>query len=161
MNPSAPPVAATRLHELDDLLARVRRVIQRPEYRRRLLEGLDVPGGITMLRLLRAVDVASSEGAPSIKEVATRLALEQSTTSRSVDMAVRANLLIKDACDQDLRRALLRLTPQARALLDETSARRRDLLGSMTEGWPESDIDRLVELLGLLCDGFDAIETRT
>jgi DNA-binding MarR family transcriptional regulator len=153
-------IVTDRLHALDDLLSRVRRAIQRPEYRRRLLAGLDVPGGIPVLRLLRVVDLASAEGAPSIKEVATRLGLEQSTTSRSVDAAVRAGLLTKDACDQDLRRALLRLTPSARALLAETSARHRDLLASMTDGWDEADLDRLVELLGRLCDGFDAIEAR-
>ena len=118
-----------------------------------------MPGGLPVLRLLRVVDLASEQGAPSIKEVATRLGLEQSTTSRSVDAAVRAGLLTKDACDRDLRRALLRLTPAARTLLDETSARHRELLGAVTDGWDEADLARLVELLGRLCDGFDALET--
>lgn len=111
-----------------------------------------------MIRLLRVVELASQASAPSIKDVATRLGLDQSTTSRSVDTAVRAGLLAKDACDQDLRRALLRLTPRAQALLNETSARRRELLAAMTDGWDEADVDRLVELLGRLCDGFDALE---
>ena len=148
-----------RLHDLDDFLTRIRVAIQRPEYRRRLLSGLDVPGGITMLRLLRAVELLSAGNGPSIKDVATRLAVEHSTASRSVDAAVQAGLLSKDSCQDDLRRARLELTSDGRALLSETSRRRRELLDEVTGGWPPEDVDRLVQLLDALCEGFDALES--
>jgi DNA-binding MarR family transcriptional regulator len=149
---------STRLQELDDLLTRVRAAIQRPEYRRRLLSGFDVPGGIPTLRLLRAVEVVSSDEAPSIRDVASRLALEHSTVSRSVDVAVRSGLLDKQPCERDLRRTRLQLTTQGSALLRKASRRRRELLGQVTEGWADEDVDRLVELLELLCQGFDTLE---
>ena len=150
---------AERLHELDELLASVRVALQRPEYRRKLLTGLDVPGGITTLRLLRAVEILAVDEAPSIRDIATRLAVEHSTASRSVDAAVRASLLSKHACEQDLRRTRLELTVLGRSMLKKTSARRRELLGRVTEGWPSEDIDRLVELLDNLRQGFDGLES--
>ena len=147
-----------RLHDLDDRLASVRVAIQRPEYRRRLLSGLDIPGGITTLRLLRAVQRLGVEEAPSIRDVATRLAVEHSTASRSVDTAVKAGLLKREACEEDLRRTRLSLTARGRSLLKKGSARRRELLASVTDGWPSEDIDRLVELLDALRLGFDRLE---
>lgn len=150
---------AKRLRDLDDLLASVRVALQRPEYRRKLLSGLDVPGGITTLRLLRAVEILSVDEAPSIRDIATRLAVEHSTASRSVDAAARVGLLTKHACEQDLRRTRLELTAQGRSLLRKTSARRRELLGKVTEGWLSADIDRLVGLLDALRQGFDGLES--
>lgn len=152
-------VEAKRLHDLDDLLAAVRVALQRPTYRRKLLSGLDVPGGITTLRLLRAVEYLSVQASPSIGDVATRLAVEHSTASRSVDAAVRSGLLAKQVCAQDQRRARLDLTSQGRTLLKKASARRRELLGDITDGWSAEDIDQLVELLGALRQGFDRLET--
>lgn len=151
-------VEPTRLHDLDELLANVRVALQRPTYRLKLLSGLDVPGGISTLRLLRAVEFLSLEAAPSIGDVATRLAVEHSTASRSVDGAVRSGLLSKRACTQDLRRTRLDLTSQGRTLLKKASARRRELLGDVTQGWDADDIDHLVDLLDALRQGFDRLE---
>jgi DNA-binding MarR family transcriptional regulator len=150
---------STRLSELDALLTRVRAAIQRPGYRRRILSGLDVPGGISTLRSLRAVEVLSRSRDPSIGDVATRMAVEHSTASRNVDAAAKAGLLSRRPCKEDLRRTLLELTPKGKALLKDTSSRRRALIGEVTEGWTAADIERLVELLDALCRGLDALET--
>src|SRR5665647_100105 len=149
---------AMRLYDLDELLAAVRMALQRPEYRRKLLGGLDVPGGITTVRLLRAVEVLSVDEAPSITDIAAQLAVEHSTASRSVDAAVRNGLLSKHACAEDLRRTRIELTSRGRSLLMKTSARRRELLGQVTNGWSSVEIDRLVELLDALREGFDRLE---
>ena len=148
-----------RLTELDDLLMRVRVATQRPEYRRRLLAGFDIPGGIPTLKLLRAVE-ALEDGAtaPSIRDVASRLALEHSTVSRAVDVAVRAGLLTKLPCEQDLRRARLNLTKQGRTLLTRSSRRRQQLVAQVTDGWLEAELDQLVSLLQAICQGFDELE---
>lgn len=152
---------AKRLQELDELLSRVRTAIQRPGYRGRILTGLDVPGGVSTLRTLRVVATASVDGDPSIKEVATRLGVEQSTASRNVDTAVRAGLLRKRVCDRDQRRSRLRLTPAGETLLGTTSERRRALLADLVSDWPEEDVDDLVRLLGGLCRGLDDLEERS
>jgi DNA-binding MarR family transcriptional regulator len=149
---------AHRLHELDDLLTAVRLAVQRPEYRRRLLRGLDIPGGVSTLRLLRAVEVLSSSGAPSIKDVAVRLAVEHSTASRAVDSALRLGLLSKQPCVDDLRRTRLALTSQGRTLLKQSAERRREVLEEVTEGWAVEDMTRLIGLLDALRSGFDRLE---
>jgi DNA-binding MarR family transcriptional regulator len=149
---------ARSLQDLDEVLTAVRLAVHRPGYRQRLLRGLDIPGGITTLRLLRAVETLSRTAAPSIKDVAGRLGVEHSTASRGVDAAVRSGLLTKQSCADDLRRTRLRLSAQGRSLLRKASARRQTLLDCVTEGWPAEDVDRLVELLDALLQGFDRLE---
>jgi DNA-binding MarR family transcriptional regulator len=154
------PTAADQLTALDDLLAAVRLVGQRPGYRHRLLAGLEIPGGVTTIRLLRAVE-AHAEGAPSIGDVATRLAVEHSTASRSVDAAAKNGLLSKHSCADDLRRTRLELTASGRAVLSKTSARRKQLLGAATAGWSGEDLARLNGLLDAVLAGFDRLESST
>lgn len=151
-------VTAGDLEDLDELLAATRRAVQRPGYRWRLLHGIDLPGGIATLRLLRAVELLGIQGEPSIKDVAARLGIEHSTASRAVDQAVRNGLLTKRGCADDLRRARLTLSASGRAVLAKASTRRRDLLESITEGWSEQDVSRLVQLLQTLLEGFDRLE---
>jgi len=150
-----------RLTELDDLLAALRLTVQRPGYRRRLLDALEVPGGITTVRLLRAVETHSADASPSISDIATRLAVEHSTASRSVDAAVRHGLLSKHTCEHDMRRTRLKLSARGRSVLSKTSARRKQLLGTVTEGWPDQDLARLITLLDTLLAGFDRLESST
>lgn len=137
----------------------MRLVGQRPGYRRRLLAGLDVPGGITTVRLLRAGEAHSEDAAPSIGDIATRLAVEHSTASRSVDAAVKNGLLSKHSCQQDMRRARLTLTARGHSVLSTTSALRRQLLGVATEGWADEDLARLITLLEAVLAGFDRLES--
>lgn len=148
----------SRLQHLDDLLSALRLAVQRPGYRRRLLQDLDVPGGITGLRLLRAVQALSGDGSPSIKDVAGRLAVEHSTASRGVDSAVRDGSLRKQPCSEDQRRTRLELTPAGTELLERTADRRGQIPGTVTEHWDEGDLARLVELLAALKDGYDRLE---
>lgn len=155
------PPEADQLTALDDLLAAVRLAAQRPGYRRRLLAGLEIPGGVTTIRLLRAVEAHPEGTAPSIGDIATRLAVEHSTASRSVDAAAKNGLLSKHSCADDLRRTRLELTTSGRAVLSKTSARRKQLLGAATEGWSDDDLARLNELLGAVLAGFDRLESST
>lgn len=148
-----------RLTELDDLLAAVRLAVQRPGYRGRLLAGLEIPGGITTVRLLRAVETHAEDAAPSIGDIASRLAVEHSTASRSVDAAVRHGLLSKHSCQQDMRRTRLELTARGRSVLSKARARRKELLGTVTEGLPAEDVARLITLLDALLAGFDRLES--
>ena len=133
--------------------------MQRPGHRRRLLLGLEIPGGITTVRVLRAVETHYADASPSIGDIAARLAVEHSTASRSVDAAVRHGLLSKHTCEQDMRRTRLKLTARGRSVLSKTSARRRELLGTVTEGWSDQDLARLITLLDALLAGFDRLES--
>lgn len=146
-----------RLDELDDALVGVRRVLQRPEYRRRLLTALDVPVEMSTLRVLRAVE--RSECCPvSIGDVAEVLTVDPSTASRLVDRCADQQLLARRPSEGDRRRSELELTPEGRMLLDRAKQARRDVLAEITEDWPEEHTGRLVELLQALLDGFERLE---
>lgn len=146
-----------RLDALDDALLRTRRLAQRDGYRRRILEGLDVPGGLTAVRALRAVERVGSR-APSIGDVAAMLGLDPSTTSRIVDRCVNAGLLARERHPTDRRRTQVALTHSGHALLDSATRNRRALLDEVTSGWAGEDLERLVTLLEELADGFDRLE---
>ena len=147
-----------RLVRLDELISAIRMSVQRPGYRRRLLEGLDAAPTIGTLRLLRAVEQLSGDALPSIKDVSARLAVEHSTASRGIEGAVRLGLLTKRPCAEDLRRSRVQLTERGVALLDQASARRRVMLEEVTRGWPNVDVDELVRLLHALTAGYEELE---
>ncbi len=151
-----PPLDPEALDRLDDALVEVRRVLQRPGYRRAVLGELAGTVGLQTIRVLRLVERA--EHAPTIGAVAEALVVDPSTASRTVDRAVAAGLLERHVCSDDGRRARLHLTAPGRALLAEVSARRRDVLASAVRDWERRDVGTLQVLLERLLDGFDAAE---
>jgi DNA-binding MarR family transcriptional regulator len=153
------PDAEEGLQRLDELLVGIRVALQRPGYRRQLLAGLDVPGGLANLRLLRAVERLARDQAPSITEVAARLAIEQSTASRAVEVTVQAGLLTKRPCTQDGRRIRLDLTKKGARLLSKATARRVALLSEIAADLGSGDISTLNALLETLHGGFDRLES--
>ena len=148
--------ARGHLDQLDEALVGIRRVLQRPGYRDRLLRALSARIPLATLRLLRAVQRAAT--APAIGEVADVLGIDPSTASRVVDRAVAAGYLERSVCPDDRRRTRLLLSTSGAALLDEATARRRELLAEITETWDTDDLDTLVVLLQRLLSGFDALE---
>lgn len=146
------------LDRLDEALVAVRRILQRPDYRRHIVSDL---GSVELatLRLLRAVQRATSaEGrGPSIGAVAELLVIDPSTASRVVDRALDGGLLDKQACDQDRRRSRLALTAGGQALLDAATARRQELLAAVTSSWSATERMQLVGLLERLLDGFEDV----
>jgi DNA-binding MarR family transcriptional regulator len=150
------PAGSPRHDALDDALVAIRRVLLRPGYRARLLEGLPGRVEFATLRLLRTVQ--RHEGPPSIGEVAEVLTIDPSTASRVVDRGVEAGLLERRACTDDRRRARLHLTPTGRDLLDRATARRRELLAEVTAEWDDEALDLLIRQLTALIEGFDQLE---
>jgi DNA-binding MarR family transcriptional regulator len=155
--PSTSDLDGTRLLDgLDESLLRLRRVFQRPGYRKRLLEGLSSDIELATLRMLRAVQ--RSDRAPSVGGVADALMIDPSTASRVVDGAAEAELLDRRACTDDRRKARLHLTAQGQRVLEEVTARRRQLLAQVTADWNPDELHKLIGLLSTLQAGFDQLE---
>jgi DNA-binding MarR family transcriptional regulator len=150
------PVPARPLADLDRALLEVRRLINRPGYRRRLLGPLGRRVELSTVRVLHAVDQASTP--PSVGAVATTLAIDPSTASRLVDQRVTDGLLERSPDTEDRRRTVLSLTRSGRALLAELAASRIGMLTEVTAGWSAADVRTLERLLHRLCEGFDAYE---
>jgi len=151
--------ASSHLDALDDALVRVRRAVQHPAYRRRLLGSLDVDLPLSTLRVMRVVERAGASS-PSIGDVAETLAIDPSTASRGVDDGVGRGLLSRSPCASDRRRSRLTLTVAGRDVLDRLAAARRDLLADVTGDWQDAELETLVALLGRLLDGFGRLEHR-
>jgi len=144
------------LAALDLALLEVRRLVNRPGYRRRLLGTLGRPIELSTVRVLHAVDLAPRP--PSIGAVAATLAIDPSTASRLVDQRVNDGLLERSPDQEDRRRTVLRLTDAGRALLTELATSRIRMLTEVTAGWSPTDLRTLEQLLHRLADGFDAYE---
>ena len=156
-SPTPPTPDTTSPHDaLDDALVAVRRVLLRPGYRTRLLEGLPGRVELATLRLLRTVQ--RHDGPPSIGEVAEVLTVDPSTASRVVERAVEQGLLERRPCTDDRRRTRLELTAAGTELLDRATARRRELLAEVTADWDADELAHLVTSLTALIDGFDQLE---
>jgi DNA-binding MarR family transcriptional regulator len=144
------------LDELDDSLVAVRRILQRPDYRRQLIERLGDGERLATMRIVRAVERV---GDPcSVGDVAELLAIDPSTASRSVEDSVARGLLVRRACQQDRRKSLLEITEQGRLLLDRMTAVRRQLLAEVTADWEPGEVVELVNRLQRLLAGFDRLE---
>jgi DNA-binding MarR family transcriptional regulator len=133
------------LERLDQALVRLRRVWESPARKRSLLDRLGKPVEMSQLRTLRAIE--SAEGPPGVRDVADVLGVDSSTASRFVEQAVAAGHVSRTMSARDRRRCVLALTEEGKALLDEVTAVRTQLLAELTGDWAPDDIKTLSVLL--------------
>lgn len=149
-------VPQSRYDQLDELLTRLHLARQRPNWRRRLLDGAGPVTNVSTLRVLRAVEECQrSGGGASIGDVAEFMAVEHSTASRTVAAVVAAGLLTKTFAPDDQRRCALVLTDVGRTALDTVTDRRRDLVAETIADWPDTNVDTLLALLDRLTERFE------
>lgn len=149
-------VPQSRYDHLDELLTRLHLARQRPNWRRRLLDGAGPVTNVSTLRVLRAVEECQrSGGGASIGDVAEFMAVEHSTASRTVAAVVAAGLLTKTFATDDQRRCALVLTDVGRKALDTVTDRRRDLVAEAIADWPDTNVDTLLSLLDRLTERFE------
>jgi DNA-binding MarR family transcriptional regulator len=154
------------LDGLDDGLAGLRRLWAHPDRKRRFMAELGVPVELAVLRTLHAVEVGGSGDTDagdtekvSVSEVADLLQVSASTASRLLDQAVQSGYVIREACDEDRRRASLLLTDDGCALLERARDVRRSLLAEVTAEWPDHEIVELTRLLARLQHDIRRIES--
>jgi DNA-binding MarR family transcriptional regulator len=152
-------ISTSPLIALDDALFDIQRLARRPGYRAQLLARLGNRVEFSTVRVLRAVERAGATP-PGIGDIAERLMVDPSTASRFVEQQVEAGYLTRRRHPDDGRPSQLVLTEAGRALLDEVTAARRDLLAEVTADWDHDDLERLSHLLALLREGFDELESR-
>lgn len=150
-------VTHDQLDALDEALVSVRRHMQRPGYRRRLLAALGEPVDLGTLRAVRAVGRLADD-VPGVGEVAELLMVDASTASRLLDRAVCAGYVARESAAHDRRRSQLELTRTGAALLAKADAARRRVLSEVTEQWAPGDLDTLSTLLDRLRRDLDRLE---
>lgn len=140
---------------IDAALIRLRRLWSTPQ-RRADLER-DVGEGIPMSSVLVVDAVArlSPPGGVTIGAVADHLSVDESTASRLVDGAVRAELVERHRSSVDARRVALQLTDAGQGLLARASGFRQQYLSALLGGWTDRDVARFAELLDRFADAAD------
>ena len=93
---------------------------------------------------LRVMVILSHHERASLSEVATDLAVDPSSASRTCDQLVKRGLVEREAADSDRRRLSLRLSPTGRRLLQRVMSRRADLLAEIVAAMSEPDQQALV-----------------
>lgn len=141
---------------LDRALLEVRRLVNRPGYRRRLLGPLGRRIELSTVRVLQAVDQALVP--PSIGAIAAVLTIDPSTASRLVDQRVTEGLITRSPDPEDRRRIVLEMTPAGRALLGELAASRIAMLAEVTADWEPAETALLEGLLLRLTGDFATLE---
>lgn len=120
--------------------------IRRRQTRRALARQAGESGAHTLV--LDAVEQAQQGGPPAtVTAVAGALAVDQPRASRLVAAAVRAGLVRRHADQSDGRRALLVLTDEGQAHLDQVHRLRRGVFASAMAGWTPAERAQFAELL--------------
>jgi DNA-binding MarR family transcriptional regulator len=82
-----------------------------------------------------------------VTELAALANLDASTVSRHVSQLHRSGLIQRTADPADGRAQRVAISPEGQALLHQGLARRRELLRRSFEGWEQSDVETLEQLL--------------
>lgn len=104
----------------------------------------------------RVLGHIADAGPLRLSELAGHLGVDVSTVSRQVSDLERRALVARRADPLDRRAALLTLTDEGRATLDELRRLRRQVLADLLAGWPPGDRDQLSRLLQRLVDDIAA-----
>lgn len=122
---------------------------------------ISLDGSVTTMRVIRAVDDLSRKSGPSIGEVAERLGMEHSNTSRAVDQAVEQGLVEKEPSSTDGRRTELKLTRKGHQAIQDLNVRREDVHADLMTGWDGDETRRLAELLEKLLSSYGRVLGRS
>jgi len=151
-------VEQARLQELGDVLVRLRNYPRGPRYRARFADaGGDI--SLAVRGVVRAIELLTHHGSEvSVGDVANQLAIEPSSASRQVDLAVRHGLVTKTSSADDARRLALHMTDRGRELAALWQQRREEHLAAALAGWSDEDVAALQRLAARLADDIDALE---
>jgi DNA-binding MarR family transcriptional regulator len=142
--------ALSSLELLDAALGRIRRLWDQPGVRNWFRSRLDLETvDASVYRTLRAVNQLGPEGA-SVNGVADLLRIDGSTASRFLERACAAGYVDRGSSRRDRRRSSFSLTAEGRQRLLSLRELRIGLLGELTMGWSQREIDELIDLLDRL-----------
>lgn len=107
------------------------------------VRSLEDAGGHVSLTGLRALLVLDEVGECSIGELADRLPLSQSATSRVVDKLALAGLVSRTAHPVDRRRVAVRSTAAGRRITSRLVRHRQEAITAVVAGMPDAAIRQL------------------
>ncbi|WP_435110952.1 MarR family winged helix-turn-helix transcriptional regulator [Nocardiopsis synnemataformans] len=149
------------IRAIDDHLLLLRQAQARPDYRRRLLKGVEGVSGVGTLRVLRSIERAEARGqAPAIGQVARDLEVEQSTASRAINETTKRGLTVRRPCADDQRQVLLELTDLGRQAALRATGNRQEMVAEALADWSEEDVSRFSRLFGAFVEVLSQVEPK-
>ena len=149
------------IHAIDEHLLHLRQAQSRPDYRRRLLDGVEGVSGVGTLRVLRSIERAEArDQTPAIGQVARDLEVEQSTASRAINETTKRGLTARRPGEKDQRQVLLTLTDSGRQAALRATGNRQEMVAEALADWPEEDIEQFSRLLGAFVDVLSQMEPK-
>jgi len=95
---------------------------------------------------LLLLHLSDNQGPLSVGELATKLALDNSTVTRQLNAMVKSGLVEKQANPADGRSALIVPSRLGKELVESMHELRIKRIGSTLQDWTQDDIDTLTEL---------------
>lgn len=94
--------------------------------------------------------LAARRTSVSVNDVAHEIGVDQSGASRMVTRAHRAGLLSRQASGRVGAPASIAVTPAGAHLLRHAHAWQDDMVRTLTDGWPDEDVETLLTLMDRL-----------
>ena len=149
--------APSELSEIEHAFTTIVRWGNLPRVRERFVTAagmaLDRPSYSVLFRL--------EEGGPArLSDLAQRLGLDLSTTSRQVHHLEVAGLVQRAVVEEDRRAALLSLTDEGKELVGRIRQAKRAVITEMLAGWTDDERKELARMLNRLADEIVAFGCR-
>ena len=144
----ADEIMSTRSH-FGALLVQVAQAVAR-------MEREEVCCGDLTFQQFRTLRVLERIPRVTLRVLATRLAIDQSTASRNLGRLMRGGYLSKDPNESDHRSALLRLTPKGRTAISTMACDERDAIAAIYDRVPPIRRPSVVETLSALSDALES-----
>jgi DNA-binding MarR family transcriptional regulator len=143
-----PPERLAVLTDLDRTMLRLRRLMTRMPTTSLPIGGLNRSVDLAKVVACEAIGELGRDGAAvTVKDVATALGLEQSTTSRLLGEAEAEGLVERSPHPDDRRRVVLTLTPVGEQVIVGAARARTCLLGYLVEPFSDGDLRSLADLM--------------
>jgi DNA-binding MarR family transcriptional regulator len=134
--------------EVERAMIAIRRSQARRTLSRLARERTENPLDQALMGVLDAVEECEERGESStVTALGVALTIDQPRASRQVARAVEQGLLRREADQRDGRRAVLALTEQGRAHVEEMHSFRRAVFAEAMGGWPSDDKEAFGRLL--------------
>jgi DNA-binding MarR family transcriptional regulator len=142
------PPSGDSLLRIDAALLGLRHLWSMPAERPASLGGVEM----STVWVVEALDRDGSSHGLSVADLADALDVAHSTASRLVGRALAAGMVARERSAIDARRVLVSLTPQGRALANESRSFRVDYLAQVTATWTTQDQGTFATLLARFAD---------
>ncbi|MGE6740895.1 MarR family winged helix-turn-helix transcriptional regulator [Allorhizobium pseudoryzae] len=120
----------------------------------RAAPGLDL-SQLDILHVVRRIETEGGEA--TVGAIAEAIRLDPSRGSRIVADLVSLNLLRRQACQNDGRRSILRLTNKGEELLEEIRAVKHSIVEQATGDWPEAERLAFARSFSRFMDGIERL----